>query len=246
MTAIIYLISVDKIPRYVGSSRLGDAFDRRKKNHLTTKPWLKNVPENTIVFDVLDECEEDKRYELEHFYWSILVSEGFLLENRRDPINAWPLHDRKEAARIGVETRRRNGTLSNGIKAVLESGSPWKKEVLKKGAETRKRNGTDGNGGKVSGRRNFKLGNSKSAREKAVKTRIERGNIHKSGQSNKGKKRPKISEALKGKKRSEKAKLNSSKAQSARYEINRKIAEKFGISVKEAEKLRMKGLLIEE
>ncbi len=139
MTTIVYMIRVDGIPRYVGSSQLGATYVRRQKNHRQTKAWLKNVELSRVSFDMIEECEDDKRYELEHFYWSILMTEGFQLENKRDPINAWPLTDRKEAAAIGVETKRRNGTIGNGGRATFSNLS---KEAYVKSIETRKTSGS--------------------------------------------------------------------------------------------------------
>lgn len=201
MATIIYMIEVDKQIRYVGSSK-PEAFEKRQANHLAIKEWLQKIDRSRIKFTVIDECEDEKRFELEHFYWDLLKAEGWQLENKRDPINAWPLITSSESAQIGVETRRRNGTLSNGMRAMankLNSDPVAKVNSIKKGIQTRQKNGTAGNGGKTSGRINLPkmavAGNSLEAREKAISSRRERGNINKTGQANKGQRREKISEA---------------------------------------------------
>lgn len=132
---VIYLISVNGEPKYVGSSKK-KSYRRRISDHKKNDNFLKDV--NSIKFEEIQLCSESDRYFIESFFWKEFVTSGAQLENKRDPINAWPLNefDRNEAAKIIANTRRKNG-----------SYNPWPKANINfhersiKSAKTRKNRG---------------------------------------------------------------------------------------------------------
>lgn len=206
MTSIIYVCLIDSIPVYVGSA-YDYRYESRQSEHIKNAYWLKSIDQHRIKFYSIDKCNDLERANLEHFYWSILETEGFELKNKRDPIKTYkPIT--KELARIGVETRRRNGTIGNGgksrlghkhqIETMRKSGTLDKfvkamgsKEARTKAIETMRKKGNIGNGGKVAGKlngpENIKATHTTEAiieRERVKKVNGTAGN---SGKSQKGK-----------------------------------------------------------
>lgn len=154
MSTIIYLIAVDNVPRYVGSC-YERRFNARIFEHKTTTDWLKGIAESRISFFEIQKCDDDDRFLYEHFYWDLLVAEGFRLENKRDPYHAWPLVSNSEIAKIINETKRLNGTLSPSEFAILAS---HKKEVEERRIETKRAKGNIGNAGKANkGKRHSRI-----------------------------------------------------------------------------------------
>lgn len=108
-TTVIYLISVNGEPRYVGSSR-EHSYQRRINDHLKNDEWLQGVKD--YHFEVIDECDEEVKYLNESLIWKEFKSLGYQLMNKRDPANTWPLNsvDRNEVAKIIAAIRRKNGS----------------------------------------------------------------------------------------------------------------------------------------
>lgn len=133
MTVIIYMILVDGMPEYVGSS-LANCYSRRQKDHLSNREWLKSIDRRRIRFHEIDFCENEERLNLEHFYWDILEAEGYKLKNKKDPLFTAPSDfNSKESAKLAVDSKRRNGTIGNAGRS--NKGKAHSKEHNKRSGE---------------------------------------------------------------------------------------------------------------
>lgn len=155
----MYLISVDGVPMYIGSS-LKRAYEKRKKDHIRNDLWLVG---KIAQFEIIDECEDEVRYINESHLWKSLIDNGYELMNKRDPINSWPVTIREFSEMI-VITRRKNRSYKNQFENMTDE-QHHSRSV--KAAKTRKANGSKYSNGRSPNGGKANLGRKKSETHKS-------------------------------------------------------------------------------
>lgn len=83
MTTIIYRYELDGVTQYIGSS-FAARYSRRQGEHLR-KLRGHGIESNRVAFFVLEECNDDQRFEREGHYIDIYKAFGYELRNVTDP-----------------------------------------------------------------------------------------------------------------------------------------------------------------